>query len=295
MHRGKHNLVHDNTAVIAANHDIVLPGTHSHGPNPVLPFAQITEHNTLTAPKLNFLATATEDKIVTTGKEINTARIEFETVLTAIFLTRDLVERKCLIPAANDQHICGIGFRLHGIPRKCPDGSLANHVGLLLSELVSDADVATEEAQSYMKAIICPGHAQDLGVHLSLGHRLLLWRPEAQVRSSSARKLLRDGVVCKALNRLVVIVLQNSLSLVSPNDDLLISTTRCELFSMPGVGNAEDTLLVPLQRVDEIAICGIVNQNPVPRCYDDLRAIGLEGNAPNAVAPLLPLGNLVLP
>mmetsp|Transcript_102145 Transcript_102145/g.284432 ORF Transcript_102145/g.284432 Transcript_102145/m.284432 type:complete len:200 (-) Transcript_102145:801-1400(-) len=58
MHRGEDNLVHHHGAVIATNHDVVLPGPHRHRPDPVLALSQVTQEDTFAAPELDLLAAA---------------------------------------------------------------------------------------------------------------------------------------------------------------------------------------------------------------------------------------------
>ena len=61
-----------------------------------------------------------------------------------------------------------------------------------------------------------------------------------------------------------------------------MASKAAPLLAVPGVGHAEDALLVPLQGVHEVAVRGIVDQHAVARGNDDLRAIRLESHTSRA-------------
>merc|ERR1740122_516899 len=126
-----------------------------------------------------------------------------------------------------------------------------------------------------------------------LQHRLLLRRPQPKVGGRAARQLLCNRVVSQALNGLVVVVLQDALGLVRPNNHLFVCTARGELLAMPRVRYAEDAVLVALQRVDKVPVRGIVDEHTIARRHDDLWAIRLEGDAPDAIAVFLTFWDLV--
>mmetsp|Transcript_118085 Transcript_118085/g.252303 ORF Transcript_118085/g.252303 Transcript_118085/m.252303 type:complete len:351 (+) Transcript_118085:2717-3769(+) len=246
VHGGEDHLVHHHGAIVAAHDNIVLPRPHSNRPNPILALAQLAEEYALSTPELHLLRAAPEHKVVSIRKEIDATGVEVETVRGAVLLAGDFVERERLVPATDDKDIARVRLRGHRVPREAPDRSLAVDVRLLHSELVADTQVAAEETERQVQTVIRPRHGQNLGVHLVLRHRLLLRRPEAQVRGCAARKLLGHGVVRKALNGLVVVVLQDPLSLVGPDDHLLVRATRRKLLAMLRVGDAEDAVLVAL-------------------------------------------------
>mmetsp|Transcript_15563 Transcript_15563/g.27637 ORF Transcript_15563/g.27637 Transcript_15563/m.27637 type:complete len:377 (-) Transcript_15563:149-1279(-) len=295
VHGGEDHLVHHDAAIVAADANVVLPWPNSCRPDPILALAQVSEHHAVAAPELHLLVAAGEHKVLTTGEEVNAARLEVQLVLATGLLTRHLVEGNRLVPASHDQDVCRVCLGLYRVPRQCPNGGCSHHIRLLLSELVSDANMAAEKAQSYVKAVICPRHGENLGVHLALRHRLLLRRPEAQVRGGAGGELLSDRVVRKTLDGLIVVILEDALCLVGPDDDLLVRTSGGELLAVPRVSHAENTFLVSFERVNEVAIGGVVDQHSVSRRDDDLATVRFECDTPDTVTVLLPLRDLVLP
>eukprot|EP00965_Chrysotila_dentata_P168907 5577418-Pleurochrysis_carterae.AAC.1 len=75
--------------------------------------------------------------------------------------------------------------------------------------------------------------AEDPGVDLVLGDRLLLRRPEPEVCGGGGGERLRDWVVRERLDRVVVRVLQDALGLGRPDDDGLVGAARGEALAVP--------------------------------------------------------------
>ena len=59
-------------------------------------------------------------------------------------------------------------------------------------------------------------------------HRLLLSRPQPEVRVCARRQLVAHGVVGQALQGVVVAVLQDALKLGGPDDDALVGAAGGE-------------------------------------------------------------------
>mmetsp|Transcript_135567 Transcript_135567/g.321263 ORF Transcript_135567/g.321263 Transcript_135567/m.321263 type:complete len:218 (+) Transcript_135567:2664-3317(+) len=76
MHSRKDHLIHHYAAVVAANHDVVLPGANRARPDPVVALPEVTQVDALPAPELNLFVAAAEDKVITAGEEVDAARVE---------------------------------------------------------------------------------------------------------------------------------------------------------------------------------------------------------------------------
>jgi hypothetical protein len=86
-------------------------------------------------------------------------------------------------------------------------------------------------------------HVQVRGTDLDLVHRLGFWRPEAKVSGCGAGQLLRDWVVCQALDGVIVGVLEDALCSAGPDDDGLIRTARRKARAIAGVRYAVHNIL----------------------------------------------------
>lgn len=92
---------------------------------------------------------------------------------------------------------------------------------------------------------------------------------------------MRNWIECKALNGITVAVLEQSLQFIRPNDDSLIGTTACKFLTVPRVVNTVYCILVPLKWLQQCAVHGAVDQDPVPTGYDQLGAIWVEAKIVN--------------
>ena len=103
---------------------------------------------------------------------------------------------------------------------------------------------------------------------------------------------MRDGVVSQALDCVVVAVLQDPLQLRRPDDDALVSSSAGEPFAVPGIVDAVDGVLVALEGLDEAAIVGVVDEDPLSCGDDQLRSVRAETEVVDALLVLFTVMHL---
>lgn len=77
-------------------------------------------------------------------------------------------------------------------------------------------------------------------------------------------------------------VLENAFQLGRPDDDLLVGTARGKPLAIPCIGDTVDSVLVPLEGLNQGSIGRVIYQHTRPGCYDQLAAVRLEGQVINA-------------
>jgi len=77
-------------------------------------------------------------------------------------------------------------------------------------------------------------------------------------------------------------VFQDSLHLIRPYDDALVSRARCEPLAIFGIADAVDGVFVTLQWLDESAIIGVIHKHTVASSNNELGAIWTEAQIPHA-------------
>ena len=90
-------------------------------------------------------------------------------------------------------------------------------------------------------------------------------------------------------------VLEDAFGLTRPDYNSLISTARCKALAITGERHAVKGVLVTLQRVQQIAINGVVDKDAAPYCSNELQTIGPEGDVVNAVLNAVALRHAVAP
>ena len=128
-----------------------------------------------------------------------------------------------------------------------------------------------------------------------LRDRLLLGRPQAKIARRPRRELLRHRVVAHALDRVIVRILEDALRLRGPDDDRLVLAAGGEALPVLCVRDAVQRLLMPLERVQQVALDRVVDEHAAADGGDELRARRVEGEVVNARFNALALGHLVGP
>eukprot|EP00966_Prymnesium_polylepis_P333071 7388538-Prymnesium_polylepis.1 len=126
-------------------------------------------------------------------------------------------------------------------------------------------------------------------------HQLMQRMREPEVARRRRGELLRDRVVREALDGVVVRILEDALRLGGPDDDRLVGAARREPLPVARVRHAVQRVLVPLERVQQVAVDRVVHQDAAADGGDELRAIGLEDDVIDAILDAVALRHLVAP
>ena len=89
-----------------------------------------------------------------------------------------------------------------------------------------------------------PIAAAALRSHLLLVHILLVRLPKTEINCRARSKILKHWVEGEALNLIIVIVLQKTLSIGRPDNNGIVCTTCSESLAVFRVGNAIDCVFV---------------------------------------------------
>ena len=90
-------------------------------------------------------------------------------------------------------------------------------------------------------------------------------------------------------------VLQDAFCFGRPYDHSLVFATGRKAFAILGVGDGVERVLVPLERVQQVALDRVVDEHAAADGGDELRARRVEGEVVNARFNALALGHLVGP
>lgn len=90
--------------------------------------------------------------------------------------------------------------------------------------------------------------------------------------------MIGQGIKGQSLHRITVRVFEQTLELVRPDDDRLIGTGRGKLLSISGTGDTVHHVLVSFKGFQQGSCVGLVDENPLCRCHNQVATIGIEAD-----------------
>ena len=293
VHRGEGERVRADGPVLGPDRDGVVPGPRPRAPHPRTALAQRREHRTLLRAQPRRFVRPTHHHVVAAAKVRHRTRIKAQARVVAHLHAVELVERERAVPAPDRHHV--VGLPLVGVPRQRPDGRAPLDLNLLATRPVPHRHAPVVLPEREVLAVLGPPHAENLAAHLVFLHGLLLRSPEPKVAGGGGRELHRAGVEREALHRLVVVVLEDALSLRRPDDDGLVRAAGREPRPFEAPRYRVHRILVSLERVEQGAVLAPVNQNPIAHPSHQLGPIGFVGDVVADAAQAVPVGRGILP
>ena len=262
-------------------------------PNPGVHLGSGTQKGSILAVQLDLPVRPPDVQELAVGAVAERQGVVAELHLLPELRPGQLVEGDRAVEAAHREHV--IGLVPAWVPAKAPHLRALFDENLLHPGFISDADVAVVVPEGEVLAVVRPRQAQDLGVHLLLRHGLLLRGPQPKVARGSRSKLLGHWVVRQRLDRVVVGILEDSLSLARPDDHVLVRAAASETLAVVRIRYAVHRVLVALEGVEEVTVHGIVDKNPGSHPGHELRALRIECQVVTNVADVIALRYAVGP
>ena len=293
VHGTEGELVRADGPVLGTDRDGVVPGTRPRAPHPRTPLAHRRQHRPLLRAEPSGLVRPAHDDVIAAAKVRHRARIEPQHPVVAHLHAVELVERKRAVPAPDRHHVVLLPFVR--VPRQRPDGRAPLDLNLFATRPVPHRHAPVVLAEREVLAVLGPSHAEHLTAHLVLLHGLLLRGPEPKVAGGGGRELHGARVEREALHRLVVVVLEDALSLRRPDYDGLVRAAGREPGAVEAPRYGVHRILVSLERVEQGAVLAPVHQHPIAHPGHQLGAVGFVGDVVADAADAVPVGRGVLP
>jgi hypothetical protein len=141
------------------------------------------------------------------------------------------------------------------------------------TSLILDQNNSINKANSQYLTVGWPVTGATLGRNFLFVHVSLISLPETKVNSWATGQILQNRVKWKALNLVVMTVLEESLTSSRPNNDAIVSTTSGELLSIFLISNAIYGITMTANLFQTFTGNRIVYKHTVSHCHQQLCAV----------------------